>query len=299
MKRGFYSRAEWAQMAEPAIGVRMPAGVEQLITQTGAIQNYAVGSRIELGPSVYHYGLAGVANIALGVLCQAPVPAALEHNLSPNADHAAGVFVVTLTTGGAVGLNAYAGGWLHVNDGTGQGQVLRILSHPATVGAAVCAFTCLDPLTTGLVSAGPDSLCALTANPYTAAIIHPAPPTAQLLGVPVVAIDATEYGWFQTRGPAAVLTDGVLYIHQHVCVGTVAGSVRHAIQEVTMGPTGAAAGSDAGAFADDSARAALAFRNEDAVANHTYDIASLVTIIGKVMRVEATGDYSLIDLALE
>ena len=127
MKRGFYSRAEWAQMAEPAIGVRTLTGVEQLITQTGAVQNYDVGSRIELGPSVYRYGLVGAAPLALGVLCQAPVPVAAQHDLSPNADHAAGVLIVTLVVGaGGVVANAYAGGWMHVNDGTGQGQAFRI-----------------------------------------------------------------------------------------------------------------------------------------------------------------------------
>lgn len=297
MRRGFYTRAEWAQMSEPAIGVRTAAGVEQLITQTGAIQNYAVGSRIELGPSVYRYGLAGGVNLALGVLCQAPVPTAGEHDLSPNADHAAGVFVVTLTTGAAVGLNEYAGGWMHVNDGTGQGQVFRILSHPANAGAALCAFTLLDPVTTALETA--NTLCALTANSYTAAIIHPAPPTAQLIGVPVVAIDLAEYGWFQTRGPASVLTDGIVYIHQQVRPSaTVNGAVCHAIQQLRTGSTVAGA-HGAGPFFEDSEAAPIAPRLADGVGAAFYDIGSLQTIIGKVMRVEVDTDYSLVDLTLE
>ncbi len=297
MRRGFYSRAEWALMSEPAIGVRTATGVEQLITQTGAIQNYAVGSRIEAGLSVYRYGLAGAAILALGVLCQAPVPTAGEHDLSPNANHAAGVFVVTVTTGAAVGLNEYAGGWMHVNDGTGQGQVYRILSHPANAGAALCAFTLIDPVTTGLETA--NTLCALTANPYTATIITVAPPTAQLIGVPVVSVAATEYGWFQTRGPAAVLTQGTLYVHQQVRPSaTVVGAVAHAIQQFRTGSTGAAA-HGAGPFFEDSQAAAIAPRLADGVGGATYDTGSLQVIVGKVIRVEVNGDYSLIDLTLE
>ena len=159
-------------------------------------------------------------------------------------------------------------------------------------------MTLLDPVTTGLVAAGPDSLCAVTANPYTTTIITTAPPGAQLTGVPVVAMAAGEYGWFQTRGPASVLTDGVLYIFQQVKPGTVAGSVAHANQAVRTGSTVIAACVN-GAIMEDSAGAALVVRASDTATTEIFDIGSLATIVGRVMRVEVGGDYSLIDLTLE
>lgn len=296
---GFPNRLELGRVLDRAVGERAQGGIDQLITQVSVGQNYVLGARKEIGLSVYRYGLAGGVNLALGELCQAPVPTAGEHNLVPAADPAIGTVVITLTTGAAVAANEYAGGWLHVNDGTGQGQVLRILSHPANAGAAVCAFTCIDPLTTALVTAA-DSLCALTANPYNLAIVHDSPPTSRLVGVPVVAINAGLYGWFQTRGPAAVLTQGTVHIFQQVqASATVDGAVRHANLNLRTGSTAAAAGTGNGTLIEDSAAAELVTYIADVAIDTDIDFGSLATIVGRVMRVEITAHCSLINLTLE
>lgn len=297
MKRGFFSRADFDLLANASIGERALGGVEQLITTVTVAPNYVLGAKKQFGQSIYRYGLAGAVNLALGVLCQAPVPAATEHDLVPvAASYPIGTRVITLTTGAAVAVNEYAGGWLMVNDGVGQGQCLRILSHPANAGAALCAFTCLDPLTTAMDAT---SLCALTANPYNLAVIHPSPPTSRLNGVPVAAINAGLYGWFQTRGPASIVTDGVLYVRQQVRPSTgVNGAVSHAIQELIM-DAGAAGATANGALLEDSAGAETAARLMTSAVDTDYDIGSVATIVGRVMRVEATGDYSLIFLTLE
>ncbi len=296
---GFPSRLDLSKVLDRAVGERVTGGIDQLITQVSATQNYALNARKELGLSVYRYGLAGAVNLALGELCQAPVPTATEHDLVPAADPAIGTLVITLTTGAAVAANEYVGGWLHVNDGTGQGQNLRILSHPANAGAALCAFTCIDPLTVALVTAA-DSLCALTANPYNGAIVHPAPPTSKLIGVPVVAITAGLYGWFQTRGPAAVLTEGTVHIYQQVQAAVVAnGAVQHANLSLRTGSTAAAAGSGNGTLIEDSAAAELVTYLADVAVDTNIDFGSLATIVGRVMRVEITAHCSLINLTLE
>ncbi len=296
IRRGFYSRADFDALANTVIGERIQGGVEQAITTVAAAQNFSIGAKKQIGQSIYRYGQAGAVNLALGVLCQAPIPTAGEHNLVPAANYAVGVRQVVLTTGAAVGLNEYAGGWLFVNTGTGLGMNLRILSHPANAGAAVCTFVLIDPITTAFDAT---TRCGLCPNPYNLPVIHPSPPTSGLVGVPVAAINAGLFGWFQTRGPAAVLTDGTLYIYQQVRPSTgVNGAVMHAIQELVM-DAGAAAGTANGALLEDSAAAETTARLLTSAIDTDYDIGSVVTIVGKVMRVEVTADYSLIFLTLE
>ena len=293
-----YTRNQFNAVMEAILGERLTGRPDQSITEVSAVQNFELGARKQIGQSIYRYGLAGAVNIPLGVLCQAPVPAAVHHDLVPSASYAAGVRLVELTIGAAnITLNEYAGGSLHVNDGTGQGQAFRILSHPAALAGATCVFTLVDPITTAFAVA--DTLCAITANPYSLAIIHPSPPTAKLVGVPVAAIAAGSFGWFQTRGPAAVLTDGVLYIYQQVKPSlAVDGAVAHAAMNVTTGSTAVAACGN-GALVEDSAGAETAARLADTAIDTTYDFGSLETIVGRVMRVEVDTDYSLIDLTLE
>ena len=295
MRRGFYSRADFDALASTVIGERVVGGVEQAITVVTAAQNFMVGAKKQVGQSIYRYGQAGAVNIALGVLCQAPVPTAGEHNLVPAANYAVGTRVVTLTTGAAVAANEYAGGWLFVNTGTGLGMNLRILSHPANAGAAVCTFTLIDPITTAFDAT---TRCALCPNPYNLPVITTAPPTSGLVGVPVAAIDAGLYGWFQTRGPASVLTDGVLRIFEQVRPSTtVVGAVMHACLEVTM--DGVAAAVANGSFIENSAGASSTVRLSTSAADTDYDVGSVVTVVGKVMRVEVDTDYSLVFLTLE
>jgi len=293
-----YTRNQFTQVLETILGKRAIGRPDQQIYEVSSVQNFELGARKEVGVSVYQYGLAGAVDLALGVLCQAPVPAAAHHDLVPAASYAAGVYIVTLTLGATpLAANEMAGGWLHVNDGTGQGQVFEILSHPAALAAATCAFTLKTPITTAFNAA--NTLCALTANPYRAVIIHPGPPTAQLVGVPVAAIPAANYGWFQTRGPAAVLTQGTLYIYQQVKPApATAGAVAHANQQFRTGSTAAAACGN-GALVEDSAAAETAVRFANSAVDTDYDLGTLVTIVGRVMRVEVSTDYSLIFLTLE
>lgn len=295
---GFLNRLELQRVLDRAVGERAQNGGEQLITQISATPNYVLGARKEIGLSVYRYGLAGAADLELGELCQAPVPAPLQHDLIPLAAYAASTTQITLTIGNDnIAANEYAGGWLFVNDGTGQGQNLRIRSHPAALAMADCVFTCVDPVTTDFVVA--NTLCALTANPYNLAIVHPAPPTAKLIGVPVVAIAAGQYGWFQTRGPAAVLTQGTVYIFQQVMASaTTVGAVKHANQSITTGDTVTGVCGN-GALCMTSGGVEGLPRVPDSTEDAVYDWGTLATIIGRVMRDEITAHCSLIDLTLE
>ena len=74
------------------------------------------------------------------------------------------------------------------------------------------------------------------------------------MGCPIVDMDASAYGWFQTYGPAAVLTVGTLVLgHNAVRSATVGGGVAPATSDI-------------------------------------------LDIVGTVMLVDVTTDYSLIKL---
>lgn len=298
-----YTRNQFNAVMEAILGERLPGRPDQDITEVTTVQNFVLAARRQIRQSVYRYGQVGAVNLALGVLCQSPVPPANHHGLVPAASYPVGTRIVTLTLGATpLAADEMAGGWLHVNDGTGQGQAFRILSHPAALAAATCQFTLIDPITTAFNVA--DTLCALTANPYAAVIIHPSPPTARLVGVPVAAMAAGSFGWFKTRGPAAVLTAGVLYIHRGVRASpTVDGAVSHASLEVTMSATAPAAEDANGRLVTTSAGAddTIAFSGMAAAvpAAGAHDIGHTQLVVGKVMRVEVDTDYSLIDLCLE
>lgn len=253
-----FSRNELAVIANQVIGERLPNMPEQGIREASALQNYVLGTRMldSRGLELYRYGLAGAGICTLGLLHQSPVPTAGEVNLVPLANYAIGTRIIGLTTGAAVAANEYAGGWLYVDTATGMGDCLRILSHPANAGAAACLFTCLD-VTTILFDA--TTRCALVANPYADVIVHPAPPTAHLVGIPRITIPALEYGWFQRRGPAAAL------------IGTAAPAVNSLVS--------------AGLLVNGAV--------------DIYIAGTALGIVGEVMRTDAATDTGMINLMLE
>lgn len=201
-----YTRNEITEVAEDIVSDRLPGRPEQGIREASAVQNYALGAAkvFGFGTELFRYGLAGGADCDIAELHQSALLAA-EIDLVPLAAYGIGTRIIGVTTVGAVNANEYAGGWIWVNAGTGIGECLRILSHPATAGAAACLFTCLDGLTAAFVVA--NTVCSLMRNPYANVIITPTPPTTHLVGVPRVTIPTTEFGWFQRRGPAVVLID--------------------------------------------------------------------------------------------
>jgi len=200
------TRVELSEVAEDILSGRLPGRPEQGIRVASAVQNYALGAKktFGFGAEIFRYGQAGAADCNLGELQQSALLAA-EIDLVPLAAYVIGTKVIGITTVGAINANEYAGGWIWVNAGTDIGECLRILSHPAAGGGAPCLFTCLDGLTAAFVVA--NTVCSLMRNPYAGVIIHPAPPTTHLVGVPRVTIPTTQFGWFQRKGPAAVLID--------------------------------------------------------------------------------------------
>lgn len=136
---------------------------------------------------------------------------------------------VTATLGAtAVTANQYAGGFMIVNDNNGEGQTLKIASHPAANLSTACKFTLEDGPTTALVAA--TSEVSLVPPDGSGIIIMPTTATGTVFGASLYNVAASAYAFFVTKGTTSVLGDGTLTIGSAVsCSNAVAGSVENGV----------------------------------------------------------------------
>ena len=220
---------------------------------SGASQLFPLGSRLLYGNTVYRYGKMGAGALTAGKCITHAASIAHHFDLTPTAGVAAGETAISVETAGTdITLNQYAGGYLYVNDAAGEGQMLRIRSNPAHDHSddASIIITTYDDLATAITTS---SRVTLIADPLSALIGQAATTTGATMGVTVVDMAATHYGWFAVSGPATVLTSGTLVVGNH------------AVPLGAVGAVGPAAG-------------------------------DVIQVIGTVMIVNVTTDYSLINL---
>jgi len=193
-----------------------------------------LGSILYYGDRVFRYGLAGGVALTAGKLVQTAVGTKADHqDLAPTAAVAAGEYAISVETAGTdLTLNQYAGGYLYVNDAAGEGQCLKIKSNPVHDHSddPSVIITCHDALATALTTS---SKVSLIQDPWSAVLVAPAAETGAVMGCPIVDMAASAYGWFQTYGPAAVLTVGTVVLgHNVVRSATVAGGVAPATSDI-------------------------------------------------------------------
>jgi hypothetical protein len=164
----------------------------------------------------------GGTALVSGVLVQGPVAIGANHTGLTASTQAVGDTQLTVTLGGtAVTANQYAGGFVVISAGTGIGQTLQILSHPAqatTSGTVV--LTLADAIKVATLTS--DSKATLKLPAYGSAngvdvrtsgcVVCPVTLTGPVIGAttsPIPASTATvpSYGFIQTRGTVAVLND--------------------------------------------------------------------------------------------
>ena len=220
---------------------------------SGLSQLFPLGSRLLYGNTVYSYGRLAAAAVTAGKCVTHAASIAHHFDLTPTAGVAAGETAISVETAGTdITLNQYAGGYLYINDAAGEGQMLRIQSNPAHDHSAdpSIVITCYDDLATAITTS---SRVTLIPDPRSGQIVQAATTTGATLGVTVVDMAASAYGWFAVSGPQAVLTSGTLVVGNHAVPLGAAGAV------------GPAAG-------------------------------DVIQVIGTVMIVNVTTDYSLINL---
>lgn len=177
----------------------------QPIFEESSTQKADLGQIQVLGERVFRYAKAGATALAVGKLMQSVVVVANHANLTCAAA-AVGDTTVTVTLGATLAsVNQYAEGYLYINDVDGEGHSYKIKKHPSAAASATLVVTLYDSIRVALTAS---SQATLERNPYEALIIHPSPPTANVIGIPPIAITASNFFWIQTAGPTNCLIDG-------------------------------------------------------------------------------------------
>ena len=234
-------------------------------------QRHALGTKaVSQDGRVFRYAeMGGTAGVP-GKLYQTVVPIANHTNIACDVARAAGAVKISATDGGTgAAVDIFAEGYVIINDAAGEGYTYKIAGgpqQPSGTGHAVAASGAvitvnLAPGYSVQTALTTSSEVTFTRNRYKAVILSTTGTTAPVVGVGVSDVTADYFCWLQTGGPAAVLTDGTVVIAQHVrsSDGT-AGSVEALDRDGTH-------------------------ENEQE--------------IGVVMHVNATTEYSLVDLSLD
>lgn len=176
------------------------------ITSTSTVAETALGQVGYWKGKIFRYAKAGGTALSRGKLVVAPTVVANHVNLSFQTAPAVGDTTVLVTLGAtAATADQYAGGQFVVQDGTGEGRSYRIQGNKAADSAGTCTVYLDEAIdTAGALS---EANVDLIANDYNGVVISAADQADRALGVPVVAIAASSYGWIQTGGYAAVLAD--------------------------------------------------------------------------------------------
>jgi|TARA_E500000318_G_scaffold90401_1_gene88296 hypothetical protein len=173
-------------------------------------QLFPFGTKLIYGDRTFRYAGIGGSAITAGKTVQTTAAVANHRDVAVQAAASAGDTTVTVTLGStAATANQYAEGYLHINDVAGQGQLMRVKSHPAADSGANVVITLYDPVVTALTTSSKADLISAT---YNDVVVAPATETGPVIGVTAIDFTADYFGWIQTSGPASVLTSGTLVL---------------------------------------------------------------------------------------
>lgn len=202
---------------------------------------YAVGTKMVLPEGrEYRYVRNGASTGAAGKVVQGSAPVAAHVNLAVAAA-AVGATTVDITFGTtAITADQYKDGFLVVEDGTGAGQMYKILSHPAANLSTALVVT-LYPEAGLQVALDATSKVSLLKREWDGAILAPTTLTNVVIGVPLVTITAAYYGWAQKKGVCPALQDGAWTVGAGLMASNgTAGSLEDASLSVATTPVAGA-----------------------------------------------------------
>lgn len=231
----------------------------------GTTQLFPVGTRMQRDDCVYRYVKYGGTTIAAQLLAMED-PGSAHDELDPTgsgtdygtAGTAVGSTIISIATSITLVANDFVGGSLVTEDLAGEGYRYKILRNTAVSSAANASIEIQTGLAVAVTSASHLKMIKskwmdVVSAPNTSIV---APPIGVGMGV---GADGS-FGWAQTRGPAAVQTEGTLVV-----------GMQARLSETTAGTVTALD------ISDD--------RDEP--------------LVGRVMEIGATTEKSLIDLMLE
>lgn len=203
----------------------------QSIYESSASQEHRLGTRAFLDDGrAFYYGKASSSTAIRGQLYVARAIVADHENMATTtASLAVGSRSIAsgaITPGAtAVTANQYRDGYLAVTDGGGEGLLYRIRENSAfTASTADGTVELYDAIA---VASDANTTVSFIYNLYDQPLISVTDQADVIVGVPTFTIADSQYGWFQTWGPATVLCDeAVTAVGQCIVTGTgVAGAV--------------------------------------------------------------------------
>lgn len=224
-------------------------GPDSLRFMTDVDRIFPLGTELHLQDGrKFRFGRNGNATAARGKLYQSEVPDGNFDTLAVIAAattyNTAGTRVIKATLPAAsIAENLWKEGYavIEAAAGGGFGLAYKVESHPASAGSEDVEFV-LAPGNGLQHTLNTSDKVTFMKHPMDAVIIHPAPPTAKIIGVPQVNHVANYYGWFQFRGPCAVLVVGTHVIGGGlIAASTVTGSPDGAVEASGIGITTTAA----------------------------------------------------------
>lgn len=172
----------------------------------------------------YRFAKAGAVALAAGKL---NVNADVDSNVVNKtiaASAAIGATSVVVDAAGAIAQDAYAGGYVIINDATGEGRSYPVVGNTSTSGAGEVTVTLGEPLTVAVTV--DVSEATLMASPFSGVVISATDQADQAVGVANVAVTAAYFFWSQTGGVCSVLWDEAVAKGLALTIGTgVAGAV--------------------------------------------------------------------------
>lgn len=192
--------------------------------ETSREQRFPFGQIMELpNGSIYRYTRMG-SPIGVGnKLYQSEVPDAEFDTLVVATGAVVGGTQLTITNGTtSVTENEFTEGQIVIETASGLGHVYPIKDNTLAGSGGAITTNLADGVTfQSVVTAGTHAV-TLTKNPWLDVILHPAPATAMVIGIPQVIIPIAHHGWAQTHGFASCLDDGTCVIGKPVRVSETA-----------------------------------------------------------------------------
>lgn len=175
---------------------------------------------------LFRYALAGASTLAPGKVNQNVAVVSTHQNIAVQSAGAVGDMVLNVTLGATNATTAaqYDDGYIIGYDVSGVGQSLLIQGTPVLAASTSGPFSLYDPLATAMTTSAKVNL---EQNLWSSTVVYATGATTLFCnGVSNVSVPATNYYWSQTRGTAAVLTNGTIAAGSGVIPGqTTAGSV--------------------------------------------------------------------------
>lgn len=193
--------------------------------ETSAVRQHRLGEKYtDEYQNTYRYIKAGASALAAGKLVVNADADANVVNKTVARTYAAGVTSIVVDAAGTVVADAYVDGTVTISDATGEGVNYRVTGNTGVTGAGEITLTLAQPTTTALTI--DVSEYTLTKNAWDSVVISATDQADMPVGIPNIAIAASEFGWVQTGGTCAALADEAVTRGQALTTGTgVAGAV--------------------------------------------------------------------------